>query len=280
MSTDFRDKRFIFICGHHRSGTSLIHKIIRDNPNISGFKNTNVPEDEGQHLQNIFKIARNYGGPGKYIFNKKSHMNENHVLANDITANKLFDQWSKYWDLSKDFLVEKSPPNIVRTRFFQKLFPNSFFINIYRDPIAVSYATKKMVLKRIPSILSKQWRVWSKNGIINLLDETLSGTDIVSLLDHTLLGYEILEKDTFYLKNHYSLKYEDFVSNPQEEINKVLSFLGLPESKINLNIHSGINKKYYENWKNDLEGENIMSKEVLNNIKERMNKFDYSLFKK
>lgn len=65
-------KKFIFLAGHHRSGTSLLHEIIREHPAISGFRNTGVPEDEGQHLQSVFKPANSFGGPGKYIFNKNS----------------------------------------------------------------------------------------------------------------------------------------------------------------------------------------------------------------
>ncbi len=243
------NKKFVFIIGHHRSGTSLFHRIIRDHPSISGFKKTNVRRDEGQHLQNLFEPDSSYGGPGKYIFNKSSYMNERNILANDVVAGKLFNQWSKYWDISKDFLLEKSPPTIVRTRFMQKLFPNSFFIKLFRNPLAVSYATRK----------------WSK-------------TDITSLLDHTLLGYEILDKDTFHLKNHYSLKYEDFVSNPEIEINKIFNFLGLPKSKIHYEVKTGINEKYFEEWAKDSEGKNIMSNKLIKNFEDRMSTFGYSLF--
>jgi hypothetical protein len=53
----------------------------------------------------------------------------------------LFDQWRPYWDLSKPYLIEKTPITLLRTRLFQALFPNSYFIVIVRHPIAVALAT-------------------------------------------------------------------------------------------------------------------------------------------
>jgi len=100
--------------------------------------------------------------------------------------------------------LKKAPPNLIRIRFFQKLFPNSKFIVILRHPLAVSFATQK----------------WSK-------------TSIGELIDHTLLGYEIFMNDMDYLCNVYVLRYEDFVANPQDEIDKVYYFLNLESLHIN-----------------------------------------------
>ena len=105
------DKSFIFLAGHHRSGTSLLHEIIKEHPLISGFSNTGVPEDEGMFLQNVYEPAKTYGGPGKYIFDKNSHMDENHPLATVENANSILQQWEKYYDKNCPYYVEKSPPS-------------------------------------------------------------------------------------------------------------------------------------------------------------------------
>ena len=39
--------------------------------------------------------------------------------------------------MSEPVLVEKSPPNLVRTRFLQALFPDARQIVVTRHPIAV-----------------------------------------------------------------------------------------------------------------------------------------------
>jgi hypothetical protein len=187
------DKRFIFIGGLHRSGTSLLHEIIRSHPEVSGFTNTGVFEDEGQHLQTVFKPAKYFGKPGKFVFNKMAYMDDSHPLANSQTAQELFSQWSRYWDTTCNYLVEKSPPNIIRTRFLQTLFPSACFIIVLRHPVAVAYATKK----------------WSGPSSIN------------SLIKHTLLGYEIFMQDMPHLHCVYVLRYEDFVAEPQRFINDI-----------------------------------------------------------
>ena len=126
-------KNFVFLAGLHRSGTSLLHEIIRGHPEISGLVGTGAPEDEGQHLQSVYEPASSFGGPGKFVFDPRSHMDESHPLATRENAKIIFKQWSQYFDLSCKYLVEKSPPNIVRTRFLQKLFPGSKFILICRQ---------------------------------------------------------------------------------------------------------------------------------------------------
>ncbi len=128
-------------------------------------------------------------------------------------------QWGKYYDTACENYIEKSPPNLIRTRFLQKLFPNSKFIVILRHPLVVSYATQK----------------WSR-------------TSIRSLLEHTLLGYEIFLKDMEYLRHVYVLRYEEFVASPQETVDKIFSFLGLNSVPINQLIKSNVNEKYLSMW--------------------------------
>jgi hypothetical protein len=76
-----KNHQLIFIGGLHKSGTSLLHEIVKGHPQISGFSNTGVPRDEGQHLQSVYNSAKFYGGPGRFCFNASSLMNEKHILA-------------------------------------------------------------------------------------------------------------------------------------------------------------------------------------------------------
>ena len=213
-----KKKHHIFIGGLHRSGTSLLHEILKGHPAISGFSNTGVPEDEGQHLQSVFPPAIAFGGPGRFGFNPASHMNERHPLATQKNADKLFDEWGRYWDLSKDILLEKSPPNLVRTRFLQRLFPESSIVVIIRHPLAIAYATQK----------------WSK-------------TSIPDLLDHTLVCYERFFIDMPFLPRIYVLRYEELVLNPREQIEKLLSWVGLQMYECNIAV-TNKNEKYFAIW--------------------------------
>jgi len=83
--------KFIFICGLHRSGTSLLFKILKEQENISGHENTGVIEDEGQHFQSVFNPANKYGGPGKFGFNTESYLDENTKLITKKNKEKLYE---------------------------------------------------------------------------------------------------------------------------------------------------------------------------------------------
>ncbi|NBU73232.1 MAG: sulfotransferase, partial [Bacteroidetes bacterium] len=225
MSAYAMKQKFIFLAGHHRSGTSLLHEIIREHPLVSGFSQTGVPEDEGQHLQSVYKPAKLFGGPGRYIFDRSSHMNEWHPLATDESANAILAQWQKYYDPECPFYVEKSPPNLIRSRFLQRLFPGSSFIVILRHPVAVALATQK----------------WSK-------------TSIQSLVEHTLRGYEIFTRDMPLLGSVYVIRYGDFVRSPQTEVDKIFDFLSLSSIAVKHEVRSSVNDEYFALWRNHRKG--------------------------
>lgn len=191
---------FLFIAGLHRSGTSLFHQILRDHPQISGFSNAGAPQDEGQHLQSVFKPAKRYGGPGWYGFFPGSHLTENSSMATDENAEKLYSQWGKYWNMERDIYVEKSPFNIVIPRLLQKLFPNSYFITVYRHPIAVTMATLKT---RFPQLR------------------------VPLVIKHWLKCYQKFEEDNIHLKNVMTFKYEDLIDDPPKILSKVYRFIGV-----------------------------------------------------
>jgi hypothetical protein len=81
---------FVFVTGLHRSGTSPLHRCLRRHPQISGFENTGVAEDEGQHLQTVLPRGGAYGGPGRFGRHPEAHITETHPLANPETAEALF----------------------------------------------------------------------------------------------------------------------------------------------------------------------------------------------
>jgi Sulfotransferase family len=215
---------FIFIAGLHRSGTSLLHELFRSHPSISGFRNTGVPEDEGQHLQTVFPPAKHFGGPGRFGFNPESFMDEHHPLATQDNAKRLFLEWSRYWDLSKPYLIEKSPPNIVRTRFLQCLFPNCNFIVILRHPIAVAYATQRWVPTSIPS-----------------------------LLEHTLLCYERFQAEMPFLQRLYVLRYEEFVVAPSAYLMELAEWLGISTFACSRWVRRRVNNRYFASWRRGLD---------------------------
>ena len=63
-----------------------------------------------------------------------ARLNEHSPLATADNAQKIFREWSRYWDLEKPYLLEKSPPNpsassgqaLSRAAFCKPSFPMPF----------------------------------------------------------------------------------------------------------------------------------------------------------
>ena len=240
---------FIFLGGLHRSGTSLLHEILRGHPAISGFSGTGVPQDEGQLLQSVYEPARTYGGPGKFVFDSRSYMDETHPLATPENAQRLLDQWGRYLNLNSQFLIEKSPPNIIHTRFLQKLFPQSYFVIILRHPVAVALATRK----------------WSK-------------TNPLSLIEHSLRAMEIFLRDMPHLERVFVLRYEEFVREPQRYVDEIFEFIQLPTLAVTHQVRSDVNAGYFTRWIRERDGIGIpLFRDMPSMFEKRANVFGYSL---
>jgi hypothetical protein len=249
---------FIFICGLHRSGTSVLHRIIRDHPDVTGFQDTGAPEDEGEHLQSVYYIAEDFGDAGKFAFHPKAHLTESSSLISDENKEKLMNEWTPYLDTTKRYIVEKSPPNLLRTRFLQALFPQSFFIIFLRHPIAVSIATHTWY-KVYP------WRIYTRR--------------LYPILEHWVFSHEIFAKDSSSIKNYIVLHYEEFVKQPKKNIQIIFEFLGLSHQPIQQKILSNVNEKYFSRWdqlKNSVLA-SFITRPFTQKYENRVNQFGYSL---
>ncbi len=243
--------KYIFVCGLHKSGTSLFAKMLASHPDVSSFSNTGFPQNEGQFLQSVYPIAREYGGPGRFGFHKEMQITESSKLLTKGNILKLANEWHSYWDVSKKVFLEKSPPNILKSRFLQAVFPNSFFIFIIRHPIAVSYATLK----------------WSK-------------TSIPDLLDHWVTCHEIMYKDLQYLNNKFVVSYEDFVDNPKSIIKKTHDWVGIKPVDVFFDSVNNKNNYYFELWNHEYKklsrGTYLFDR--YDNLNKEVLKFGYNLF--
>ena len=244
------NRKIIFLCGLHRSGTSLLYKILKQQQSISGHENTNVVEDEGQHIQTIYPIALKFGGPGKFGFHKESSLDETSELITKENSEKLFNEWSKYWDLNKEFLVEKSPPNLLKTRFLQALFPNSYFIVIIRHPIATSLATQK----------------WSKTSRYNLIE-------------HWITCHKRFIKDQVHLNRVLTIQYENLISSPETELNKISLSLKTNVKLEDIIVQKDINQKYFNKWRKTRKNIFFRSgiRKIEKDFESEIIQFDYTL---
>ena len=241
---------FVFVAGLHRSGTTLLTRCLAEHPSITGLQNTGVPEDEGQHLQSIYPTALQYGGAGDFAFAPEMHLTEASPLATAESAERLWESWLPYCDASCPLFVEKSPPNLLKTRFLQALYPDCKFVVLLRHPVAVSYATRK----------------WSRSSVERLVQ-------------HWLAAHEIFASDRRHLRNLFVLRYEDFTRDPQRWLDRIYRFLGVESVPNRVDIEQGVNEKYFAKWKRHHQGrpgfEQLM-REIWR-YEWRVRKFGYSI---
>jgi len=134
MERDATSRKYLFVCGLPRSGTGILGRNIARMNDCTGFKNTGVFEDEGQFLQDVYAVASEYGGSSRVGFDPRAHRTENSNLLTPANVTKLKASWDKYWEADKAICVEKTPENLLMTRFLQAAFANSYFIVIRRHP--------------------------------------------------------------------------------------------------------------------------------------------------
>ena len=260
--------RLVFIGGLHRSGTSLVHRCLADHPLIGGLENTGVPEDEGQHLQAVYPTGAVHGGPGVFGFAAEAHLDETSDLVSPENAKRILESWLPYWTTGQTYLVEKSPPNLIRTRFLKALFPGARFVIVMRHPLAVSFATRK-------------WTTWlpalRRFGISN---QRLPRLSLDRLLRHWLLCHEAFEADRSALGDDvHVFRYEDFVERPVEVLGRVHDFLGVEDAPLSRAIQTGVNDKYFEEWKVMANGllSGRYASHLVRRHEARVNRFGYSL---
>ena len=130
---------------------------------------------------------------------KSAHLTENNrSLVETCSAGGLWNSWAPHWDLSKPVLVEKSPPNLIRARFLQAVFPEAKFLFVIRHPIPVSGATQK----------------WTKQPI-------------GELVEHWIRAHQIFQNDLPHVKSWAWFRYEDLIADPERVLSETFKFAGL-----------------------------------------------------
>jgi hypothetical protein len=185
-------RRHVFICGLHRSGTSVLHDVLATHPDVTSFKETAAPRDEGQHLQSVIASDADLGGPGAFAFDARARLTEVDVPRYATRLATLRTEWAPLWD-DRPIRVEKSPPNIVRTRFLQEVMPDARFVFIVRHPFAVALATLKWMR--------------SKN--------------VEEPIRHWLRAHHIMLEDARKLRRSVCVRYEDLVASADDTLSRI-----------------------------------------------------------
>jgi Sulfotransferase family len=214
----------VFVGGLHRSGTTLVARCLGAHPGVSGFSGTGVYEDEGEHLQSVYPDSWELGGVGRFGFAPAAHITESSPLISEGSRETLWKEWSRWWDLDRRVLVEKSPPNLLKMRFLQALFPDARFVLVVRHPVAVAGAMLK----------------WEPRLVRQLAPHRL--------IRHWIRCHHVALGDAPHIRRLYVLHYEDLVADAPGELAALREFLGLEGEIPAPAIESGSNQRYLELW--------------------------------
>lgn len=190
-------QKWVFIVGCYNSGTTLLHML------LAQFPETGSMPSEGQFYTTELRLPSKNGYKRLWALGKELFvMDDQHTYA--ANPENLKKDWAVYYDNRKaPILLEKSPTNAGRMLWLQKHFENAHFICIVRN----GYAVAEGINRKTGHPLKKTARQWSESNRIML--EQLKGID----KSHTVL-------------------YEDLVSDPKGELDKIADFVGLDPTPI------------------------------------------------
>lgn len=203
------DYRYVFVGGLHRSGTSLVARLIGALPGVSAIGDAPVPENEGVYLQGAIPHTARHGIPMHFATDPSQHHTEGCVHDRLETRERIEADWAPHFG-DGHWRVEKSPVNLTRMRLYQQLFPLSQFVVVVRHPEAVAAATSKWVEQRPED-----------------------------MLDHWLDAHDIVTKDLPFLHYVMVLRYEDLVADPLRIVARLAAFLQVPAIRPNCEIRDG-----------------------------------------
>jgi hypothetical protein len=199
---ELQPQKWIFIIGCYNSGTTLLAEIFEKHPQLS------VLPDEGVMLTNQLPRPEDFGWRRMWCqCENQMQIQENKASE---AAQIIKKHWSHFLPKNPAIVVEKSIANTTRMAFFQKHFPNAYFIHIVRNGYAVAEGIKRKAIvmeahqqemgKHYPMELpAKQWQ-----RSIDLVEEQKAG-----------------------IKNFLEITYEEMTADLKGTGMKITNFLGI-----------------------------------------------------
>lgn len=187
---------YVFVGGLHRSGTSLVARMIGALPGVSAISGSGMPEDEGVYLQGAIPHTARHGAPMAFATDPAQHHVEGGPYDRLEVRQRIEADWAP-WFAPAPWRVEKSPVNLTRMRLYQQLFPRSQFVVVTRHPQVVAAAVAKWVDR--PE---------------------------ADLVRHWLEAHRLVREDLTFLHAALVLRYEDVVAAPDRTRRALAAFLG------------------------------------------------------
>tara|TARA_B100000787_G_scaffold167413_1_gene154140 strand:- start:222 stop:1778 length:1557 start_codon:yes stop_codon:yes gene_type:complete len=202
------DKEIIFICGMPRSGTTLVEQIVASHKEVSG-------AGELVYLQHL--IENNFFD--QLSINKQKIMEEGFSDNNFLESEYM--KLINFHNFTTNKITDKAPPNFRWIGFLKIFFPNCKIIHCSRNP---------------------------KDNCLSIFKNSFASADMAWTHDQKDIAnyYNLYSRMMKFWKEKFQnsiheARYESLVSNPEEEIKKLIKFCNLKWDPDCLNFHK--NKK-------------------------------------
>ena len=217
--TDPVTAKFLFVLCPAYCGSALMHEILCSSPFVS--PNNIFGTREGESLPEV-----------RQLIDYRARWTESY----EYPWAEIKRVWMKYWDRGKPLLLDKSPPNLIRTKMITEHFSPVCFVAMVRDP----YVHCEGYMRR-DKLTSKQ------------------------AAERTLQCLQHQRQNLEELKDIILIRYEDLVANPDEIKERLLHFLPVlhhVDVKKRFRAHNNSNEAYPITDMNIGKIENMTSSDV------------------
>lgn len=242
----------LFILGHWRSGTTLLHNMLSKDPSAGYITTYQSLFPNNLASKWLFRTFMKIFMPGKrpsdgvelnvvfpqedefafsnlqdnayynffYFPEMYKSFYEKAVNLNFLTKKEKDLWYSSYEKLLKkaaidtnaERLIVKNPVNTARINQILKLWPDARFLYIYRNPITVFHSTRRFYQKLFPTL-------W-----FHKVDDQFIDNMIFDVYKRLIDGY-LEQKSHIPPGNLMELRFEDFELNPLKELEKIYAVL-------------------------------------------------------
>ncbi|MFB1487460.1 MULTISPECIES: sulfotransferase [unclassified Thiocapsa] len=204
---DLGHSPWLFILGLNNSGTTLLTRVLEQHPMIRSLPH------EGQWLTPALPHPPTFGAARAW----SSRTDIFHWIETDdpTPARRIRYDWARYYPVRPGILLEKSPPNTLRSRWLEANFSPSRFIGIVRHPYALCEGAQRRL-----------------------------GVPIEETARHWRDGTGILLDDAEHLQQVVLMRYEDLTAHPAPLMRRLETFLDVPAASLNEAVLGEIRASY------------------------------------
>lgn len=258
----------VFILGLHRSGTTILYKMLSETGQFNVFTLyhvlnfdrllydhvKNIEEKEKNKINNLLKekgitnrktdnveVSADYEHEYVYIFSQRNYpwkINEESKELFETLCKKI-----KYISGNDKPILLKNPYDYPNFLYIKKTYPNAKFVFIQRNPLEVISSNMRLWKTRLKakdefaSMYSKEYDGIYKNPLLIFASRVYFTfkfpPGIFEVIWRAKNGTKYYLKNIKYLSkdDYISLRYEDLCERPTEIIKNILNFLDLKSDK-------------------------------------------------